>query len=237
MILADAQILVVDDEPALRDIFAKWLSLAGCGHITTAPNGEAALAALTASHFDLLISDVRMPVMDGVTLVRNLEPHGITIPAIIFVSGFGDIDIREMYHLGVQAFLSKPLAREDLLSVIRHALADRSDLWQTPLGFPPRQIMEIAARGVATADGQDGIRLGLGGFSALSPAPLSIGKVDFRVHLTDQDRYLAGQGYVRWNSRPDGAVGIEFTYIAPESRPWLLEALATLHPRAFIPTF
>src|ERR1022692_2753340 len=115
MKLHEAQILIVDDEPALRDIFTQWIEMSGCGAVRDASNGEAALAAILAEPVDILITDVRMPVMDGITLVRRLHELGIDIPSIIFVSGFVDVDLRQMYGLGVEAFLAKPFKREELI--------------------------------------------------------------------------------------------------------------------------
>jgi CheY-like chemotaxis protein len=82
--LTDARILVVDDEPILLELFEKWLRKIGCGKVFTAANGKAALSLLQLESFDLLVSDVRMPAMDGITLVRCLSEVGKTLPGIIF---------------------------------------------------------------------------------------------------------------------------------------------------------
>jgi CheY-like chemotaxis protein len=180
MTVSEARVLVVDDEPALCEIFAQWMTMAGCHSIRTARNGEQALAAVTSEGIDVLVSDVRMPVMDGVTLVRRLVELGHVVPTIIFVSGFGDVDQREMYGLGVEAFLSKPLRREDLMTVVGKALAERSELWKKKPEQPPRQEL---ATGVGA-----GVRLGRGGFSVAAPTPLSQGRVGFRCAVEGEDR-------------------------------------------------
>jgi CheY-like chemotaxis protein len=123
MNLTEANILVVDDEPILLEIFSKWLLTVGCRKVFSAADGEAALALLQLEPIDLLLTDIRMPVMDGVTLVRRLAASGSTLPSIVFVSGFGDVDEREMYALGVEAFIAKPFHRNELLSVLEKAVA------------------------------------------------------------------------------------------------------------------
>jgi CheY-like chemotaxis protein len=225
---SEARILVADDESALREIFAKWLGTIGCGRVETAEDGAAALAMLEAGDFDLLISDVRMPRMDGITLVRRLAELGRTVPSIIFVSGFGDVDEREMYGQGVEAFLSKPLRMEELVGAIRRALAERSALWRVATEPPPRQAMELELSAGAA------VRFGRGGFSVGYDPPLSLGKVSFRCSEGGRV-WLSGQGLVRWRSKPEGRVGVEFTYLEEESRARVLEAMEAEHPRCFIP--
>jgi len=122
MKLSEAHVLIVDDEPALCDIFTQWVEMSGCQSVRSAADGEAALAAILSCPVDILITDVRMPIMNGITLVHRLHERGVNIPSIVFVSGFADVDVRQMYELGVEAFLAKPLTRGDLISCIERAL-------------------------------------------------------------------------------------------------------------------
>ena len=229
MELGEAKVLIVDDEPALREIFAKWLLCAGCGEVKTAGDGEEALATLDRERFNLLISDVRMPKMDGITLVRRLAERESTIPSIIFVSGFGDVDEREMYGQGVEAFLSKPLRMAELLLAIQRALAERSVLWLEPMESVPRQTLRIGAEDAA------GMRLGRGGFSVRCEQPLTLGKVSFATDGNAGGNELKGQGFVRWRSKSDQRVGVEFSFLDQGSRGWVLEELSKETPRCFLP--
>ena len=232
MQLNEAKVLVVDDEPALRQIFAKWLETMGCLLVKTAEDGEAALGVLQAESFDLLISDVRMPRMDGITLVRRLAEVERSIPSIIFVSGFGDVDEREMYGQGVEAFLAKPLRMDELMDVIRRALADRSVLWTEAMPVAPRQRVHLET---SLLDDRS-LRLGRGGFSVGYSGALSLGKVTFACTSGSEHPSLCGQGLVRWRSRTDLRVGIEFVYLDEPSRMLVLEAISRERPRSFIPS-
>jgi len=228
--LEQATVLLVDDEPALLDIIGKWLLLEGCGQVLKAPDGEAAFAMLESSHVDLLITDVHMPRVDGVSLVRRLVDRKLPLPSIIFVSGFGEVDRREMYGLGVEAFLAKPFRREELLAAIRRALAERTELWRDAMPIPPRQTMCLDASLAA-------FQLGRGGFSAHHPGPLSLSKVAFNCPVDEDQRVLSGEGFVRWYSRADHTVGVEFFYLDPECHAWVAEAIRAANPRGFIPRF
>ena len=108
---SEVTILVVDDEPELLEIFAIWMRREGY-HVLTAANGAEALKILTSTNVDALISDIRMPVMDGLTLVRRIYDLKLKLPSIIFVSGFGDVNPRVAHALGVEAMLPKPLGAE-----------------------------------------------------------------------------------------------------------------------------
>jgi CheY-like chemotaxis protein len=235
MKLKDARVLIVDDEPILLAMFAKWLATVGCSMIFTASNGAAALELMEGESIDVLLTDVRMPVMDGITLVRHLADAGRALPSIVFVSGFGDVDQREMYALGVEAFIAKPFDRKELLLILEKAVADRSTLWDTEMAARPRQSMRIEARCLGVEASLDTIGLGRGGFSACTPTALSPGKVAFQLLLTDAAREISGKGYVRWYSRIDGKAGVELTYLEPSCRAWFAEAIAAASPRCFIP--
>jgi len=235
MNLTDATILVVDDEPMLLELFAAWLDVIGCKKVFTAANGEIALALLQRESIDLLLTDVRMPVMDGLALVRRLGELQGSLPSIVFVSGFGDVDRREMYALGVEAFIAKPFDRKELLTVLENAVAERSTLWHTEMAQVPRQSLLIEADHLDETASPTTIGLGRGGFSVCSSEPLGSGKLAFRLLLADSAVEISGQGYVRWNSRTDCKIGIETVFLNPGCRDWLADEIDSSEPRSFIP--
>jgi two-component system response regulator MprA len=123
--MTTAAILVVDDEPNMREILNHWLARAGYSNVCSAGDGQEALAMCCADKFDLVISDINMPRMDGVTLLRKLRGLGQHMPAIVFVSGLDFIDRAELLDLGASAFLLKPFRRLDLMDAVELALNER----------------------------------------------------------------------------------------------------------------
>jgi len=218
--------LVVDDEPELLEIFGKWVAAEGCVKVLTAANGKEALAVLASTRVDVLVTDVRMPVMDGIELVRMLGKMGSSVPSIIFVSGFGQIDLREMYGLGVETFLSKPLSRTDFTRALERALAERAALWLAPMAVTPRQTLVT-----------DGARicLGRGGLSVDYVGLLMSGPVAFHCRFAPENRHVVGQGYVRWTWAARMRAGIEFVFVEPQCRAWVVDRIGTTQPRSFIP--
>ena len=112
------RILVVDDEEAILYVFERYLSVAGYG-VTVAGNGVDAIRAAEAGPFDLLITDFRMPGMNGVEVIHALRRLQPGLPALV-ISG-NPIEAGRMPE-GVR-FLSKPVSMPDLLGLIPTLIA------------------------------------------------------------------------------------------------------------------
>jgi CheY-like chemotaxis protein len=246
MKLTEASILFVDDEPGIRDIFEKWLLQAGCASVRTCADGAEALAVLAHSSFDLIVSDIRMPRVDGVTLVRRRWEIAGPIPCVVFISGFSDVVVREMYALGVEAFLPKPVRREEFFRTINRSLADRSELWTTRSSVPSRQLLTDLHRphpGPTSPSHQrlpneKRIEIGRGGFCLPYTRPAALGKIAFNLAQSPELPPLKGEGHVRWRSSEHGAqgiLGIEFEWLDPISRQSVVDHIAATLPTSYIP--
>jgi len=119
--MAGERILVVDDEKMIRDLCAHILADEGYV-VTVMPNGEAALAELSRTPTDLLITDIRMPGMDGLELferVKKMNPDMVTI----FITGHGTLDTAiESLMRGVEGFVLKPFTQEELVNAVDRAV-------------------------------------------------------------------------------------------------------------------
>lgn len=117
------RLLVVDDEPNLLRAVAVVLRSEGFD-VSTARNGREALLRVAESVPDLIVSDVRMPGMDGYDLARQLRrsPHSALIP-IIFLTAKDETEDRiEGFRAGVDVYLTKPFEPDELIAVIRNIL-------------------------------------------------------------------------------------------------------------------
>src|SRR5215472_15990563 len=125
MELNQPTVLVVDDESMLLAIFREWLEEENY-RVLTAGDGAAALQILGQEHVDVIVSDVRMPVMDGIGLLKNLTSGSLSKsadrPRMIFISGFTDLEPREAYGLGVEALMQKPIKHDEFLNKVRRIL-------------------------------------------------------------------------------------------------------------------
>jgi YesN/AraC family two-component response regulator len=99
-----------------------WLA-GNAGRALSAEDGAEALEILAANKIDLVITDVRMPGMDGIALVKKIgkaEPR----PRMILVTGVIDLTLRDAQELGVDAIMEKPIDRQELLRAMEHCLED-----------------------------------------------------------------------------------------------------------------
>ncbi len=118
MPLTDATLLVVDDEQAIRDSIVAYLEDSGY-EVLEAENGQQALALYEKKSPDLIICDLRMPVMDGLSLLRRIMELTDEVPVIV-VSGAGVMtDVVEALRLGASDYLMKPNVD---LGVLEHSV-------------------------------------------------------------------------------------------------------------------
>jgi DNA-binding NtrC family response regulator len=115
-------ILVVEDDPALREMLVELLREDGL-QVCTAAGANDALRALQETEFDLVLSDIQMPEMDGFELleaIRRVRPEA----RVILMTAFGSATFGKQAKLGgALDYLSKPFSREQLEAAIQRALA------------------------------------------------------------------------------------------------------------------
>ena len=118
------QILVVDDEANLRKVLSAQLARDGY-EVHTAEDGEAALAFLKEHHIDLVITDLRMPKVDGMDLLRAALRDDPSRP-VVMLTGVGTVDNAvEAMKTGAFDFISKPFDQNDVRVVVKKALRTR----------------------------------------------------------------------------------------------------------------
>ncbi len=118
--LAELTILLVEDEDELRRKTAAFLGLS-CKEVLTAANGREALELIAAHRPDLLLSDIRMPVMDGLALATRLRIEAPTLP-IVFCTAFTETDyLLKAIELGIAGFIRKPVDGTELLRTLARA--------------------------------------------------------------------------------------------------------------------
>lgn len=112
------RVMVVDDNRQLAENLAEILSDEGC-EVSTAFTAEEALRAADGDHFDLVLTDIRMPGMNGVELVRRLALRDPTATFLLMTAYTTDQVLTAAAQLGVvRAVLAKPLAVEQLLELL-----------------------------------------------------------------------------------------------------------------------
>ena len=116
-----AHILVVDDEEKMRDLLAIMLGRSGYS-VDQAGSGLEALEKVRTTPYDLVISDIKMPEMDGMELIANMQQENIFCP-VVFITAFATIDSAvNAMKKGAVDYITKPFEKETIFLTIERTL-------------------------------------------------------------------------------------------------------------------
>lgn len=232
MQLMEASILIVDDEPALLEIMDEWFQSVA-RRVHCAADGWQALEILANNKIDLILTDIRMPGMNGTTLLEKIKVSRLPLPRVIFITGFADATLRDVYDLGAEALIEKPTDHDDLIRTLEKSLLEPGERWRQPLDLSACPVLRRTFASLSEALGQHRIAFGRGGFSIEGGRFLTEGPVTIELNFKADGYVLSGQGMVRWLVPEEDQIGIELTYVAEASLPRLLEITAMA--QSFIP--
>ncbi len=117
------RILVVDDESSIRDLLVKTLALAEYD-VDTASDGRSALERLRLYPYDLLIADLQMPGIDGLSVIREAKRLKADLPVIIITGYSTETAAIEAVNLGVSGYLTKPFRVPQVLAAAAKAIGE-----------------------------------------------------------------------------------------------------------------
>jgi two-component system, chemotaxis family, chemotaxis protein CheY len=111
-------ILIVDDSPIMRQVIKKTVQLSGIdlGEIYEAGHGQEALTQVRNNWVDLVLTDINMPVMDGITFIKELKSDEMlkSIPVIVISTEGRDDVVQKALELGAAHYITKPFRPEDI---------------------------------------------------------------------------------------------------------------------------
>jgi DNA-binding NtrC family response regulator len=121
-----SRILLVDDETVFTDNMTRLLTMRGY-LVMAVDNGEAALQILEENDFDVIVLDLKMPGMDGITTLKEISKLGLFAQTLI-LTGHGSIDTAlEAVKLGAYDYLTKPCEIDDLVNKIEGAWGKKDE--------------------------------------------------------------------------------------------------------------
>lgn len=121
--LKKVNVLYVEDEDDVREALSRFLGRR-CGSLSSARNGLEGLEMFRQGHHDVVVTDVRMPVMDGLEMIRQIKAISDDVPVIV-VTAFNEVDyFMRAIEVGVDSYVKKPIDSSELLKTIhKNALA------------------------------------------------------------------------------------------------------------------
>jgi diguanylate cyclase (GGDEF)-like protein len=227
---APGRILVVDDERFFQELFRGVLQAAG-HQARAVASGAEALELLAREHVDLLLTDMVMPVMDGVTLVREAKKRDPDLEAVA-ITGHDDVRLAvQAMKAGCADFLTKPVDRDELVGVCEKALArvrlrrEHSQLVTENLEFARSQALyRQGLQIMATLDGERLQDLALSVLARVSDAQGAA------LWIADEKGALALRGYRGLVDR--AALPVRIDPKDPEWAPRLAQAVPSAAPGA-----
>ena len=119
------RVLVIDDEPALCRLIELILTREGCNVVSI--DGQAAVALLEKDQaFNLVVTDLLMPKVDGLTILRYIQEHCPLIPVIVSTAARDPELIHQVLQQGAAAFLPRPFTAKQLIEIVRTTLNQHS---------------------------------------------------------------------------------------------------------------
>lgn len=171
---APARILLVDDEPQILEFYTAVLSPKGYA-LETAGDGTEAVQKLATSRFDLIVSDVSMPGMDGLSLLSTVRATDLDVPVILITGGPSLETAMKALEYGALRYITKPVEPKALRAVVEY-------------GIGLHRMARLKREALKLLRGQEGIAADRAGLEA-------------RFAIAVDDLWLAFQPIVSWSGR------------------------------------
>lgn len=228
-------VLVVDDDSDLLEATVYILELFGL-KVQNAKDGLEAWNKLQSQNFDIVLSDVRMPNLDGVALLNNIRTHLNREIVVFLTSGYHDTNTRTLFSMGVDGFFEKPVSPHVLRTAIQRSIISTNQRWSTA----PEKVQAKIENSYKTLQDffhNSEFRIGREGFSThLTNQTLKVGDyIEFNFKIDELvDVTIAGAAQVRWKDEFN-IYGCTFEFISDASRKIFCQHLKNKDFKSTIP--
>ncbi len=122
--MAEYSCLIVEDSPMMRQLLVFAMSRVKNMAITEADDGVEALKMLAGAKFDIVITDINMPIMDGLKLVKRIRSDAVhsNVPIVIITTEGAEEDRQRALQLGANAYITKPIQAPQVISKVKELL-------------------------------------------------------------------------------------------------------------------
>ena len=122
--MSEHSCLIVEDSPMMRQLLVFALARVKSLRVTEADDGVDALRKLAGARFDIIITDINMPIMDGLKLVKRIrsDPANQATPIVIITTEGSQEDRQRALQLGANAYITKPIQAPQVISTVKELL-------------------------------------------------------------------------------------------------------------------
>lgn len=241
---AASTVLIVDDEPDLCDMLTFEFETRGY-RAFSALDGRGALEVLHGVSIGVIISDLRMPFLNGLELLDCLKDRNVEKPVMVLMSAYTDIGLNEAHARGAEAFFSKPFRLADMANTVQFLQKPLRERWAKPPDDMPGKCLRVSILDLPAGVSSRVFDLGRGGacIAAGDTVPVTGQRIGFDISLAQGPfTHLAGTGIVRWieadasREWPDRC-GVEFEYLAGDCIEPVTAWLEQHRKKPYIPNF
>lgn len=231
--------LIVDDEPDIREILADELRFEGA-EVHEAQNGKSAesilLQAPVDKKFDVVITDIRMPGGDGLSLAKAIQEMSGPKPVVFLVTGFADVPPAEAYDIGAEGYFTKPFPLELLKRELRRMLTPVPQRWRASQAQQPQNMLRLQLNFHDSCEKKQ-VVLGRAGMFVRGHTAVATPGQTIQV-VWAEDEWISG--IVRWvradsKGAQDAGFGVEFLAMSDSLIHQLKEGREHILSKAFIP--
>lgn len=235
----DKNIFILEDEVDLNEMIA--MELENKGYKTTNfYNPKNFLKIFPEQKFDVLITDLRLPDIPGIEIIKMIKKIDIFSPLIIAITAYNDVLPQVLYNLGVESVIYKPFQLTLLTSAISRLclpIEERLQISLEKYGLSTGWIRNIDINKIGE------INLGRGGFSFTTNERIGNNEIiEFSIK-SPEENILEGRGIVRWdiintrdkNKNIVNKYGIEFVYLDDKSKEYFLSFINDKNIVPYIP--
>lgn len=235
-------LLIVDDEPDLCEMLAFEFSVRGY-RTFQAMDGQLALNIFKSEPVAAIVSDYRMPILNGLELVERVKHDNPNQPVVVLITAYADVALAEALHRGAEDLFSKPFRLSDLAETLRRLLVPPQKRWASGAHLRTLKNVDIHFDRFDKAKDDGLFDAGRGGFFVYLPEALSFPGQRLAFSITFDDApwpLLRGAGVVRWSQAqgkpgPDCPAGLEIEYLDDKTRETYVQWIETEKPRAYLP--
>jgi two-component system chemotaxis response regulator CheY len=213
-------ILVLDDSPFMLTVISDMLKQLDY-EVTTIDNAKDACQMVESTRYDMIITDLNMPVMDGLEFTKQVKtyPHYKFVPIVMLSSEGNDEKISKAKEMGISTFLSKPPKEAQLKTLLQITLSRRRSTRM-------KVTLEVFYGKNEMLSGQT-VNMSVGGVFVETSSPLSLGeKLKLKLHLPGNNYPVSCQGRVAWVNVPTSpsniamppGMGVEFIGLKDERK-------------------